>query len=381
MAMMPMMDMMPLSSDLKPMVLGIMNEKYPDALGMYVRFYGKQSHCREAKLIDVTEKGFSISYQNEAGEPSVCKLFFVAAPAETEITCDTVGASRRAFVEMARHAAAQLGESIELPPPSAPSDEAGLPDGQAGNPMDALAMMMTMLKGKGKGTGDEGTGGDPMAGLMAAMMKGKGKGEDDAGSDDAMAAFMAAMLKGKGKGSGAEGTSAASKPGASASNIRTLHDSSSSSSGDPMAEMMAQLMAAKGKGKAAGAAAPADPWANLGEGNRLDGGSSSSTAAAAPASEDAAELAAEVRPVDPALPTITLKVRLPNRTTVTVTFNTSHTVAQVRAYLQINHAEAFSGPFVLMDVGGFPPKKLADPKQTLDEAGVKSGASLDCRKT
>eukprot|EP00930_Biecheleria_cincta_P098013 TRINITY_DN89699_c0_g1_i1.p1 TRINITY_DN89699_c0_g1~~TRINITY_DN89699_c0_g1_i1.p1 ORF type:complete len:364 (+),score=99.68 TRINITY_DN89699_c0_g1_i1:31-1092(+) len=353
MAMMPMMDMMPLSPDLKPMVLGIMNEKYPDALSMYVRFYGKKNHCREAKLIDVTERGFSVSYQNEAGEPSVCKFFFLAAPAETEITCSTVGAARRAFVEMARHAAAQLGESIELPPPSAPSDEAGSPDG---NQMEALAMMMAMMKGKGKGHDDEGlSSGDPLAGLLAAM------------------------LKGKGKGAGAEAP-ASSPPGASTGNIRTLHDSSSSAA-DPMAEMMAQLMAAKGKGKAAGKAAPVDPWANLGAGNRLDGGSSSSTAAAQPASEDSAELAAQVRPVDPALPTITIKVRLPNRTTVTVTFNSSHTVAQVRAYLQVNHAEAFSGPFVLMDVGGFPPKKLADPEQTLDEAGVKSGASLDCRKT
>lgn len=350
MAMLPMMDLLPLSSDLKPMVLGIMNEKYPTALGMYVRHYGKKSHCSEAELIDVTEKGFDVSYKDEAGEGAVCKLPFLDMPAGTEIACKTVGAARRAFVEMARHAAGQLGEHIDLPPPSAAPPSSPEGQGEDGDPMAALATMMAMMKGKGKGKGED-SDSDPMADIMAAMARGKGKG-----------------------GSGAQATSAPA-----AGNIRTLGDASGSSSGDPMAEMMAQLMAAKGKGKGSTPAAPADPWANLGAGNRLDGGSSSS--AAPEPSPDDAELATLVRPVDPALPTLSLRVRLPDKTQVTVTFNPCHTIAQVRAFLQVNHNASFSGPYSLMDTGGFPPKKLADLGQTLEEAGVKSGSSLDCRKT
>eukprot|EP00931_Biecheleriopsis_adriatica_P093185 TRINITY_DN6692_c0_g1_i1.p1 TRINITY_DN6692_c0_g1~~TRINITY_DN6692_c0_g1_i1.p1 ORF type:complete len:365 (+),score=86.79 TRINITY_DN6692_c0_g1_i1:42-1097(+) len=350
MAMLPMMDLMPLSPDLKPMVLGIMNEKYPAALGMYVRHYGKKSQCSEAKLIDVTGKGFVVSYKDEAGEAAVCKLPFLEMPAGTEVTCNTVGAARRAFVEMARHAAEQLGESIDLPPPSTAPPSSPEGDGQAEDPMQALAMMMAMLKGKGKGKGEDGES-DPMADLMAAMLKGKGKGS---------------------------GGSSTAPPAPGAGNIRTLGDASSSGD-DPLAEMMAQLMAAKGKGKGSAPAEPADPWANLGAGNRLDGGSSSSATAPEP-SLDEAELAALVRPVDSALPTLSLRVRLPDRTQVTLTFNACHTIAQVRAFLQVHHPASFSGPYTLMDTGGFPPKKLADLGQTLEEAGVKSGSSLDCRK-
>mmetsp|Transcript_94995 Transcript_94995/g.167723 ORF Transcript_94995/g.167723 Transcript_94995/m.167723 type:complete len:350 (+) Transcript_94995:58-1107(+) len=349
MAMLPMMDMIPLTPDLKPMVLGIMNEKYPHALGMYVRYYGKKSHCQEAKLSDVTETGFEVSYKDDAGEAAVCKLSFLAVPDETEITCSTVGGARRAFVEMARHAAEKLGETIDLPPPS---DPPSAPDGPAGNPMEAMMAMMAMMEAKGKGKGTDGNadGGDPMASFMS-------------------------MLKGKGKGAGGEAATAP-VPGGASGNVRTLH--SSSSSGDPMAEMMAQMMAAKGKGKGA-PAAPVDPWANLGAGNRLDGRSAS--AAEPEPVMDTADLAAQVRPVDPDAPTLKLRVRLPDKKQVTLTFNGCHTIGQVRAFLQVNHADAFSGPYSLMDTGGFPPKKLADLSQRLDEAGVKNGSSLDCRKS
>merc|ERR1719265_2051250 len=118
---------------------------------------------------------------------------------------------------------------------------------------------------------------------------------------------MAAM-KGKGKGTGEE-PATATTPGGPSGNIRTLHGSSSSASADPMAAMMAQLMAAKGKGKGKGApATPVDPWANLGAGNRLDGGSSSVEPEPA---VDTADLEAQVRPVNPDAPTLILRVRLP----------------------------------------------------------------------
>lgn len=344
--MLPMMDMMPLTPDLKPMVLDIMNEKYPEALGMYLRYYGKKSHCQDARLTDVTETGFDVGYKDDAGNPAVCKLSFLGLPDEREITCSTVGGARRAFVEMARHAADKLGESIELPPPSAPP---GAPGATGDNPMEAMAAMMSMLKGKGKGKGGDGyDGGDPMEALMAAM-------------------------KGKGKGTGEEAaTAAASGP---SGNIRTLHGSSPGA--DPMAGLLSQLMAAKGKGKGV-PEPPADPWANLGVGNRLDGGSSSVEPEPA---LDTADFEAQVRPVDPDAPTLTLRVRLPDKKQVSVTFNGTHTIGQVRAFLHVNHADSFSGPYSLMDTGGFPPKKLADLGLSLDEAGVKSGSTLDCRKS
>lgn len=329
MAMMPMMEMIPLTPDVKPMLIGIMNNKYPHALGMYVRYYGKKGHCEELRLIGLTENDFVVTYMDQDGAPGSCTLSFVAVPDETEISCTTVGAARRAFVEMARHAAEKLGETIDLPPPSDP------PPAGAADPsqMASMAAMMEMMKGKGKGTG---------------------------------------------------GYEAPSGP---SGNIRTL--SGSSSGGNPMADMMAAMMAAKGKGKGKPDPTPVDPWAGLGEGNRLDGGSSApANAEPQPAADgattqaaDVADLAAQVVPFDPDAPAVSLRVQLPDKHKTTVKFNSNRTIGNLRAYLQVNFSDHFAGPYNLMDTGGFPPKKLADLTQTLDEAGVKDRSSLDCRKS
>jgi len=345
----PMIDMIPLTAETVPMVMDIMNGKYPHAISMYVRHYGNQSHCTDALLTEVSSQGFVVTYRSDA-DTATCSLDFLAVPGETPITCSTIGDARRVFVEMARHAAEKLGEHIDLPPPS------NAPISPGPNDQAAMMAMMSMLMAKGKG-------------------KGNGKGGKDASSDQTEEiARMMAMLMAKGEGKGGEPDAAGAPPEAASSNVHTLHGSGGSSS-DPMAAMMAIM---KGKGK--GAAAPADPWANTGSGHRLDGGSTSPAAAPELAAPDLAELSALIRPVDPDAPTLTLRIRLPDRKQVSVTFNGCHTVAQIRAFLQVNHPDAFAGPYHLMDTGNFPPKKLADIAQTLNDAGIKSGASLDCRK-
>lgn len=193
-------------------------------------------------------------------------------------------------------------------------------------------------------------------------------------------ADLMAMLGG-GPPEGSE-SSAGAAPAARQTGVRTLSDPAAGGGGKGgMADMMAML-AGKGKGTGKGyeaAARPADPWASSGAGQRLDGGSGSSSAAPA-APVDTAELAAQVKPVDLNAPSFTIRVKFPDGKAVTCTFNGSHTVAQVRAYLQVTYPDAFKDPYVLMDAGGFPPKKLSEMGQSLDDAGIKAGAALNCRK-
>eukprot|EP00929_Paragymnodinium_shiwhaense_P002320 TRINITY_DN10254_c0_g1_i1.p1 TRINITY_DN10254_c0_g1~~TRINITY_DN10254_c0_g1_i1.p1 ORF type:complete len:330 (-),score=68.16 TRINITY_DN10254_c0_g1_i1:549-1538(-) len=319
----PMMDIIPLTPEMVPLLVGIMNSNYSKAISMYVRHFGKMESCAEANLQDIKNDVFVVAYKTEgSSETKTVELPFQKLPEEEPLTCHTIGDARRAFVNMARHCSQKLGEHIDLPPEEASSPKS---DG-ADNGMASLTQMMAQMSAAG--------------GPSAAASTGSA-GQKQTG-------------------------------------VRTLGDAGTGAAGGGkggMAEMMAMMMAAKGKGKGKGGyEAPADPWAASGAGQRLDGGSS------APAAEESTEdLAGLVKAVDPDAPSLSIRVKLPDGKAVPCTFNPTHTVQEVRAYLQVTHPDSFKGAYSLMDAGAFPPKKLADLCQSLESAGIKSGSSLQCR--
>mmetsp|Transcript_8810 Transcript_8810/g.26684 ORF Transcript_8810/g.26684 Transcript_8810/m.26684 type:complete len:252 (-) Transcript_8810:63-818(-) len=75
--------------------------------------------------------------------------------------------------------------------------------------------------------------------------------------------------------------------------------------------------------------------------------------------------------VDAAQPTTTIAIRLASGKRVKATLNLSHTVEQLDALVRSEHP----GPEAYVLLAGFPPKPLADPKQTIEAAGLK-GASV-----
>lgn len=75
-------------------------------------------------------------------------------------------------------------------------------------------------------------------------------------------------------------------------------------------------------------------------------------------------------PVDDSKPTATIQVKLADGRKERIVLNLSHTVADLQA--KVASFRATAKPFVLL--AGFPPKPLADPRVTLDAAGLKSAA-------
>lgn len=75
-------------------------------------------------------------------------------------------------------------------------------------------------------------------------------------------------------------------------------------------------------------------------------------------------------PVDESKPTATIQVKLVDGRKERVVLNLSHTVADLQA--KVASFKATTKGFVLL--AGFPPKPLADPRATLEAAGLKSAA-------
>lgn len=120
-----------------------------------------------------------------------------------------------------------------------------------------------------------------------------------------------------------------------------------------------------------GAKAPA---VFVGEGNKL-GSSSSSTPA--PAAEAKPAPAQPLREVDPDRPLVTLRVQLLDRKPAKVVVNEDFTIQELRAWL--DHHMGSQQNYNLMEVSGFPPKKLADLGSTVAAAGLTASSSLACR--
>eukprot|EP00929_Paragymnodinium_shiwhaense_P014702 TRINITY_DN122658_c0_g1_i1.p1 TRINITY_DN122658_c0_g1~~TRINITY_DN122658_c0_g1_i1.p1 ORF type:complete len:322 (+),score=51.37 TRINITY_DN122658_c0_g1_i1:97-966(+) len=109
-----------------------------------------------------------------------------------------------------------------------------------------------------------------------------------------------------------------------------------------------------------------------GEGSKL-GGSSSAPPPPAPSNEPVS-----LREVDPEKPVVRLKVQLLDKRPAQVMVNKEFTLQDLRAWLQ--HHQGSSDAFHVMDVGGFPPKKLSVMTATIEDLGLTAATSLACRR-
>jgi len=311
-----MMDIIPLDDNSKKMVLALMNAEHPDAIRLYVRHYAEKPDTVSATLIDVSEETMSIKYVGPGQKTAQVTLPYLDAKGEPA-TVQTVGQCRRLMVGMARTASEVLGEPITLP---------------------------EMKDGDTPGAG----GGPPGAGGMGPMPEG-------------MKDLIEMMAKLKAEG----GANPFAPPGADSG------EAASSSFGTNSG-----AVSTKPKGT---------DWSSLGGGNTLGGGASSGggggytagAAAAAPAPAAPADL----REVDPDKPILRLRVQMLDRKPAQVVVNSDFTLQQLRAWLEHHMGEASAGvTYHLMDVAGFPPKKLENLTATVEELGITSSSSLACRK-
>ncbi|ONK78990.1 uncharacterized protein A4U43_C01F1740 [Asparagus officinalis] len=107
-----------------------------------------------------------------------------------------------------------------------------------------------------------------------------------------------------------------------------------------------------------------------GVGRTLGGGSSSTESVVAVAASSPSSAAPVV--VDDSRPVTSIQLRLADGSRTVARFNTDHTVGNIRAFID-NHA-ASNGRAVStnysLQTAGFPPKKLTDATQTIEQAGL-----------
>ncbi|KAJ6390228.1 hypothetical protein OIU77_024448 [Salix suchowensis] len=108
-------------------------------------------------------------------------------------------------------------------------------------------------------------------------------------------------------------------------------------------------------------------------------GSSSDTTAPAAAEPTVASLKAAPLPtpglvLDSSSPTTSIQLRLADGTRMVSRFNLSHTVRDIRAFIEASRPGGASD--YQLQTMGFPPKQLTDPDQTIEEAGVASSVVI-----
>lgn len=106
---------------------------------------------------------------------------------------------------------------------------------------------------------------------------------------------------------------------------------------------------------------PAAPF--QGERRTLAAPSDNNTSSAAASSTTAAP---RTITVDDSLPSTSLQIRFADGSRLVARFNTSHTISDVRAFIDATRPEA--SEYMLQ--AGFPPKPLEDVTKTIEEAGV-----------
>lgn len=103
-----------------------------------------------------------------------------------------------------------------------------------------------------------------------------------------------------------------------------------------------------------------------GVGRTLGGGSSAEESQApAPATQEPRRSVGIV--VDDSLPFTSIQLRLADGTRMVARFNMHHTVGDIRSFIDASRPGA-TRPYQLQT--GFPPKQLADPAQTVEQAGL-----------
>lgn len=71
--------------------------------------------------------------------------------------------------------------------------------------------------------------------------------------------------------------------------------------------------------------------------------------------------------MDDSLPFTSIQLRLADGTRMVARFNMHHTVGDIRSFIDASRPGA-TRPYQLQT--GFPPKQLADPAQTVEQAGL-----------
>lgn len=95
---------------------------------------------------------------------------------------------------------------------------------------------------------------------------------------------------------------------------------------------------------------------------------SSASLAAVAVSRDSANQLLQGLVVDDTKPTTSIQLRLQDGTRLVARFNHSHTVADIRGFIDAARP-GHSGPYSLQSMG-FPPKQLSDSTQTIEQAGL-----------
>eukprot|EP00929_Paragymnodinium_shiwhaense_P025915 TRINITY_DN15551_c2_g1_i3.p1 TRINITY_DN15551_c2_g1~~TRINITY_DN15551_c2_g1_i3.p1 ORF type:complete len:360 (+),score=97.06 TRINITY_DN15551_c2_g1_i3:64-1080(+) len=116
----PMLDILPLSEEVKPMLIGVMNGQYKEAVRLYaIHFCGQKADDVAAAYIkDLTVSAVTVQTYNADAVETEHTTPYVDAEGKN-VTVATAGDCRRALVEMARIASVALNVDIRLPPAAA----------------------------------------------------------------------------------------------------------------------------------------------------------------------------------------------------------------------------------------------------------------------
>lgn len=325
MAMMPFLDQMPLGEQSKNMVLAMMNAEHPDAIRAYIRHFGGKKKAMSAKLCDVGCERITLSYIGPGMEKGECTMPYVDAEGNP-LVIRSVGDCRRALVGMAYTASEALGEKIELPARPAPASASASSGGDRdfGPHREEMQELIRQLGSDHRPPPEE------MAQLAQRLQELRALAEG--GGNPA-----GATETGSGTGGGSSSTYTAFKGGYVAA---------------PRSDIF------KGEGSKLGSATPAP-------------------AAAVPANAGAPP--PPLREVDAEQPVVRLRVQLLDRRPAQVVVNRDFTILQLRGWLDHHQGEAATKAYHLMEVTGFPPKKLTDMSATVEQLGLSSTSSLSCR--
>lgn len=314
---MAMMELIPLDGQTKNMVLALMNGEHPDAIRVYARHFAGKKQATAATLTDVGDKSISLRYSGPGREQGEATMPYVNAAGDY-LTVRTIGDCRRALVGMARIAAEALGEKIELPEPRSTDLPGGSDlDSRLGPHREELQQIIRRL------------------------------GADSAPPPEEMKQLISRMQQLKSEVDGTPGPTPTAP-------------TSSSSAGTVIRS---------------GAAAPARHEMFKGEGSRL--GSSADPTPSAAVGLDSMQI--ELREIDPERPVVRLRVQLLDRRPAQLMVNSDFTLRDLRAWLEHYQGSLGAKPFHVMEVSGFPPRKLSDLTATIEQMGLTRSSSLACR--
>lgn len=319
-----MMEIIPLDGQTKNMVLALMNGEHPDAIRLYARHFADKKQATAATLTDVGDKFISLRYSGPGGEQGEVTMPYVNAAGE-HLNVRTIGDCRRALVGMARIASEALGENIELP-------EMRSTDLPGGTNMHSQNL-------------DFGEHREELQQIIRRL------GADSAPPPDEMQQLISRMqqLKAEVESRDVSGATSATTPAASSSQAGTVFRG--------------------------GAVAQARQDIFKGEGTRL--GSSAEPTSAGSVGLEKPQV--ELREVDPERPVVRLRVQLLDRRPAQVMVNSDFTLRDLRAWLEHYQGSTGVKPFHLMEVSGFPPRKLSDFDATVEKLGLTRASSLSCR--